>query len=208
MSSAVAGVPTTDAALVSAWAASAVPPVLAAVPGALLTAPPADPWAPVSLPADEAGVPRSATWDDRPEVAVPLDPGPDPEPEPEAVGAVAALLEVAGAVAGLAPELPETATGSLVEMAVASPVSPLLEAEELALEGPELPEVAVGFVTTFEPPPVPPPELPAATLPPPVLVAAMAGDANNTTMTIVASAATHQRIGRLVLSAINPVLRG
>jgi len=152
----------------------------------------------------EAGAPLVETWADREATAVP--------PEPDAFGDATALADVTEPVLGLPPESPETATGALVEMAVASPVLPLLEADELAVAGPELPEVAVGLVVTFESPAEPPPAVPVVALLPPVLDwlgPANAGEAKNRTVVIAAAAASNETIDRrCVVSAINPALRG
>jgi len=191
VSSGVEGVSTIDEALVPAWAASVVPPV----PEAVLVSPPAvlatDARLAVSPPAEGpgAGVALAATWDDRAETAAP----PEPEPEPGAVGVATALADC---VDGLPPESPEMATGSLVETAVASPVVPLLDAEELAVAGPESPVVAVGLVTTWVFPPVPPPDVPVLAPLPPTLGAAKAGVARNRTVAIAAAVATHETIDR------------
>ncbi len=196
----VAGVSTTEVALVPTGAASAAAPVPEPVLASPPTAVPAEAWAPVSPVDDGAAVGLSATWDDRAEVPV----EPEPEPEPETVGEATALLDAAEGVAGVPPVSPEVATGLLVEMAVASPVFPLLDAEEVAMAGPESPVVAVGLVTTLEPPPLPPPDVPVVTLLPPVAGAAMAGEAKNRTVAIVSAVATPERIDRrLVASAIS-----
>ncbi len=202
VSSDVAGVSTAEDALVPAEVASEVPSAVDAVLASPPPALPVEAWEPVSPLADGAAVPLAATWDDRAEAAVP------PEPEPEAVGVATALLDVAAGVEGLPPESPEMATGSLVEIAVASPVFPLFEAEELAVAGPESPVVAVGLDTTLEAPPLPPLDVPVVALPP-APGPAKAGDAKNSARVITAAAATHERIDRrLVASAMNPVLRG
>jgi len=198
VSSDVAGVSTSEDALVPAEVASEAPAALDAV---LASPPPAltvEAWEPVSPSADGAAVPLAVTWDDRAEAPV----APEPEPDPEAVGVATAVLDVAAGVDGLPPESPETATGSLVEIAVASPVFPLLEAEELAVAGPESPVVAVGLDTTLEAPPLPPPDVPVVALPP-APGPAKAGDAKNSDRVITAAVATHERIDRrLVASAI------
>jgi len=185
---------------VPAWAVS----TLAAAPDPPALSPatsvPAKAWEPLSAVPDDAAVPSTATWLDRADV------GPPTTGAALDAGVASAPVDTAGLVAGLPPELPETATGALVEIAVASPVSPLLEAEELAVAGPELPDVAVGLDTTLEPPPSPPPELPVPTLPPPVDWAAAAenaGDAKNRTVATAADVATHETIDRRrVASAI------
>ena len=93
-----------------------------------------------------------------------------------AVVAPAAVLAVTGLAfcEAVAPELPlwpETATGELSAYEVAGPVLPVFVADELALEGPELPETAIGLYSTLEPPPEPPPAPPDPTLVPPMLEA-------------------------------------
>jgi len=177
-----------------------VPAVLASPP----TAAPAEAWEPGSPALVEAGATLVETWADREATADP--------PEPDAFGEATALADFTAPVLGLPPESPETATGSLVEMAVAAPVFPLLEADELAVAGPELPEVAVGLATTFESPAEPPPAVPVVALLPPVLDwfgPANAGEAKNSTVVIAAATASNETIDRrCVVSAINPALRG
>lgn len=205
VASGVAGVATTDPSLVPARTASALTPPSDEPLVSPPTMAPAEAWEP-ALPSsgDEAALVEPIS-EDCAEAAV------WPEPEaPETVGEATAWVDAAGPVSGLPPESPETATGALVEMAVASPVFPLLEAVELALEGPESPDVAVGLDTTSEPPPVPPPELPVEALSPAVAerLAPKAGEAKNRTVVIAAAVATHETIDRrLVVSVINPILR-
>jgi len=177
-------------------APEAVPDVLVSP----LTAAPAEAWEPGSPALVEAGASSVKAWADREAAAVP--------PETGAFGDATALLDVTEPVPGLPPESPDTATGSLVEMAVASPVFPLLEADELAVEGPELPEVAVGLAVTFESPAEPPLAVPVVALLLPVLDwfgPANAGEAKNRTVVITAAAATNETIDRrCVVSVIYP----
>ena len=79
-------------------------------------------------------------------------------------------LDVEAPWSPVPPEPPELLTGLEIACEVASPVRPVLVAEELAEASPELPEVATGLETTTLDPPAPPPESPMPALDPPVAV--------------------------------------
>jgi hypothetical protein len=142
--------------------------------------PPAGPPPPVGPPLSPGGV--DDAWslpaddcDDVPDWV-------EPPAEVLARGAefTAVGLEVTAAEPLVEPPWPDVATGLLTAVAVAGPVLPVFVAVEEALESPELPELAVGWESTVEPPPEPPVDPPLPVLDPPVLVWANAGEANRT----------------------------
>ncbi len=102
----------------------------------------------------------------------PESPDDAPPPTTTAVPRMAWLvadgLDVAAPVEPVEPELPEVATGFETAADEAFPVLPVLVALDWEVDAPELPVVADGLTTTFEPPPLPPLALPTATLEPPV----------------------------------------
>ena len=81
---------------------------------------------------------------------------------------VAVIVEVASPVEPVRPESPDVATGSDVAVELASPVAPVLVAEDWPTTAPESPERVVGVMTRSEPPPVPPLASALAMLSPPV----------------------------------------
>src|SRR5439155_1277464 len=62
----------------------------------------------------------------------------------------------AGPVSPVGPESPESTTGLEIAVEVAGPVSPVLVAEDWAVEAPESPEAAVGSTVPRTSPPSPP----------------------------------------------------
>src|SRR5205085_11416644 len=69
---------------------------------------------------------------------------------------IAPAVSFTSPVLPVSPESPETATGLPTAVELAPPVSPVLVAEDCAVDAPELPDRALGVWEPFTSPPSPP----------------------------------------------------